>query len=88
MPQTLLVRFADGSSETVKFEGEERWRRFEWTRNSEAVSATLDPEGKHLLDINKLDDSQTLKADRRAQRRWSFDLAALAQTLYTLIATL
>ncbi|UTY55832.1 M1 family metallopeptidase [Massilia sp. erpn] len=88
VPQTLLVRFADGSSESVKFEGEERWRRFEWTRNSEAVSATLDPEGKHLLDINKLDDSQTLKADRRAQRRWSFDLAALAQTLYTLIATL
>ncbi|MBB3119550.1 M1 family metallopeptidase [Pseudoduganella violacea] len=88
VPQTLQVRFADGSSETVKFEGEERWRRFEWTRNSEAVSATLDPEGKHLLDINKLDDSQTLKADRRAQRRWSFDLAALAQTLYTLIATL
>lgn len=90
VPQTLLVRFADGSSDTVKWDQQngERWQRFVWQKPAKAVSAELDPERKHLLDTNKLDDSRTLKADSTASRRWTFDLAALAQALLTLIATI
>ena len=90
VPQTLLVRFADGSSETVKWDPQdgERWQRFVWQKPAKAVSAELDPERKHLLDVNKLDDSRTLKADGTAARRWTFDLAALAQAFLTLIATI
>ena len=90
VPQTLLVRFADGSSETVKWDPQkgERWERFVWQKPARAVSAELDPERKHLLDTNKLDDSRTVKADGAASRRWTFDLAALAQAILTMIATI
>jgi len=87
VPQTLVVKFADGSKETVQWNGEERWKRFEWIKPVKAVSAELDPERKHLLDTSKLDDSRTLKADSSATRRWTFDFAAIVQTLFALIAT-
>lgn len=90
VPQTLLVRFADGSSVTVKWDPQngERWQRYTWDKPVKGVSAELDPERKHLLDTNKFDDSRTLQADKSASRRWTFDLAALAQAILTLIATI
>ncbi|CAN7498311.1 M1 family metallopeptidase [Pseudoduganella sp. LjRoot289] len=90
VPQTLLVRFADGSTISVKWDPQngERWQRYTWDKPVQAVSAELDPERTHLLDTNKLDDSRTLKADKSAARRWTFDLAALAQAMLTLIATI
>jgi hypothetical protein len=88
VPQVLVVEFADGSKETVQWGGEQRWHSFEWTKPAKAVSARIDPEGKHLLDVNKLDDSRTLKADGSAARRWTFDIAAIVQSLTALIVTL
>jgi hypothetical protein len=87
VPQVLVVEFADGSKETVHWSGAQRWQSFEWRKPVKAVAARIDPDGKHLLDVNKLDDSRTLKADGSAARRWTFDFAAIVQTLIALIAT-
>jgi hypothetical protein len=87
VPQTLVVRFADGSSETVQWDGKESWRSWSWVRPSEAVSAQLDPRRAHYLDVNKLDDGRTLDPDRRASSRWSADFAAFVQLVLSLIAT-
>ena len=87
VPQVLVVEFADGSKESVNWSGAERWHTFEWTKPVKAVSARIDPEGKNLLDASKLDDSRTLKSDGSAARRWTFDFAAIVQSLIALIAT-
>ncbi|MGJ7917655.1 M1 family metallopeptidase [Massilia sp. LXY-6] len=87
VPQTVLVKFADGSAETVRWDGTESWRKFSWTRPARAVSAELDPQRLHYLDVSKLDDSRTLKPDARASRRWGMDVAAFIEYLLTLIAT-
>ncbi|MDL2355846.1 MAG: M1 family metallopeptidase [Pseudomonadota bacterium] len=86
VPQTVLVRFADGSAETASWDSAESWQQFRWTRPAKAVSAQLDPQRLHYLDVNKLDDSRTIEADARASRRWSADFAALVQMLLSLIA--
>ncbi|MCY7355845.1 MAG: M1 family metallopeptidase [Lysobacter sp.] len=88
VPQMLRVKFADGSSKTVRWSGERSWQRFSWITRSKAVSAQLDPDNRIYLDTNKLDDSRTLKSDRSAARRWGSDFAALAQTLFSLLAGL
>ena len=88
MPQTLLVKFADGSRETVRWNDSRRWARFSWLKASKAVSAELDPQRMNLLDNNKLDDSRSLRTDGSASRRWSSDAAALLQTLYSLLVNL
>jgi hypothetical protein len=90
VPQTLVVRFADGGTETAQWDPRhgEQWQRFVWTRPARGLSAELDPQRKHMLDINKLDDSRTATPDKAAARRWTLDFAALAQLALTLIASL
>jgi len=87
VPQTLVVRFADGSSETVAWHGAEKWRTFSWVKPAKAVSAELDPRRSHYLDVNKLDDSRTLTPDRSASKRWASDAMAFVQLLLSFIAT-
>ena len=87
VPQTLVVKFADGTSETVQWPGAEDWQTYHWTRPARAVSAELDPQRLHYLDVNKLDDTRTIDADPRASRRWSSDFGAVIQFLLSLIAT-
>jgi len=93
LPQTLQVKFADGSTKTVRWDdGNQgkgsRWARFAFTTRSKAVSAELDPERRMFLDSNKLDDSRTVESNSAASRRWSSDFAALLQSLYSLLVTL
>lgn len=88
VPQLLRVKFADGSSEDVRWNDDRRWARFDFTKPSKAVSATLDPEQKIYLDANKLNDSRTTKADGSASRRWSADAASLLQVFYALVGSL
>lgn len=87
VPQTLVVRFADGSSETVFWDANERWRTFTWVKPARAVSAQLDPRREHYLDANKLDDGRTREADRSASTRWASEFAAFVQLVFSLIAT-
>jgi hypothetical protein len=88
VPQTLVVKFADGSTETARWDADERWHKFTWTKPAKAVSAELDPQRLHYLDVNKLDDSRTLDPDARASRRWGLEFAAVIDYLLALIATL
>jgi hypothetical protein len=92
VPQTLLVKFADGSAEQLDFTLEpgmqERWRTFTWTKPVRAVSAELDPKRLHYADVSKLDDSRTLQRDPSASRRWSAAFGAVVNVLFSLIATL
>ena len=86
VPQVLVVRFADGSAETVRWDGADHWKRFTWVRPARVISAELDPQRLHYLDVNKLDDSRTIDPDSRASRRWGAELAALFQALVALLA--
>ncbi|RZA34412.1 MAG: M1 family peptidase [Lysobacteraceae bacterium] len=90
VPQTLVVRFADGSSETVAWKAaspDEKWRTFTFVKPARAVSAELDPRRSHYLDVNKLDDSRTIEPNRSASTRWASDVAAFYQLILSLIAT-
>ncbi|WP_181373043.1 M1 family metallopeptidase [Massilia glaciei] len=86
VPQTLVVKFADGSTETAHWNNDEKWQRLSWIKPARAVSAELDPQRLHYLDTSKLDDSRTLAADPAASRRWGFDFAAFVQIVLSLIA--
>ena len=88
VPQTVLVKFDDGSSETVGWNNDERWQSFSWTRPARAVSVQLDPQRKHYLDASKLDDTRTLTSDSSASRRWGGDGSAIVNILFSLIAAL
>ena len=87
VPQTLVVKFADGSVESVRWDANETWHKFSWTKPVKAVSAELDPQRTHYLDASKLDDSRTIEPDTSAKHRWGLDFSALIETLFSLIAS-
>ena len=60
VPQVLKVTFADGSSESVRFSGDQRWFRYGWVRPAKAVKAELDPAGLYTLDRSKADNLRAL----------------------------
>ncbi|MCC8362239.1 M1 family metallopeptidase [Lysobacter sp. A6] len=86
---TVLVRFEDGTSRTLRMSdtGDKRWARWRLVTRSKAVSVELDPERRVFLDRDKIDDSRTLEADGSASRRWSADLAALFQSFLALLVS-
>ena len=85
VPQTLRVKFADGSVETETWDQDERWHRFMWVKPTRAVSAEIDPDRKWYLDDNKLDDSKTMKEDSAPARRWTADLTAILEVIWSLL---
>ncbi len=60
-PVTLLVRFEDGSSQTLRWSGREGRQVFEFSGRSKVVSAQIDPEGLLLLDIDHNNNSLSLQ---------------------------
>jgi hypothetical protein len=57
-PETVVVHFADGTSETVEWNDTHRWQRYTWLKPSRATYAELDPGQTHLLDANRLNNSR------------------------------
>ncbi len=88
VPQTVIVKFKDGSTETVLWDDSENWARFSWVKPVKAVSAEIDPHNQHAMDVSKLDNGRVLKADRRGTRRVATDAGGVWQALLALVATL
>lgn len=89
-PQTLQVRFADGTTETRTWNGRDPWYDFAFTGEQRIVEAYLDPENHILLDIDKLNNRRVVgnEADRRVGRKYQLKTAVWLQQLFTLIAGL
>ena len=87
-PEVLRVTFEDGTHEDVAWNDDRRWARFEFVKPSKAVSAELDPEQHNFLDDDRLNNSLSSKHDGAASRRWTADVAAILQTLYSMLVTL
>ncbi len=87
-PQTLRIRFADGSQRDVPITTQDSWQRIEVVAASKAISAQLDPDGLLRMDANRLNNSRTLEPQPAAARRWFGDFNALLQSFLALLATI
>jgi Peptidase family M1 domain len=63
VPETVVVHFADGTSETAEWNDTRRWQRYTWVKPSRAVYAELDPAKTHLLDANRINNSRITDAE-------------------------
>ena len=87
VPQSLQVRFEDGSVVTERWDDDALWRRFTYLKPVRATSAQLDPERRVLLDQNKLNDGLLVDPDASASRSYGADFAALAQSALALLGS-
>ncbi len=91
VPQTLLLRFQDGSSQSQSWNAVDapgRWHRLQFFSSTQAISAELDPAQRYFLDQSLIDNTRTLKANAQASSRWSLELATALETLYAMAMNL
>lgn len=69
VPQTLVMRFADGSTETVRFSGAQDEFRFEWLKPVPAKTAQLDPQQHYPLDVSLGDNQRSLNPSTDARNQ-------------------
>jgi hypothetical protein len=88
VPQTLVLKFDGGATETLQWPEGERWHRFVFERPERIASAQLDPKRDVLLDLDKLDDGRTRERAPLASRRWTLELKAWVELLFALVEAL
>jgi len=88
VPQTLLVTYDDGSTETVHWPAGEKWHRWVFDGKTKVASAQLDPDRAVELDLNKLDDGRTRDSSKLASSRWTLEAGAWVQFLFALVGSL
>jgi hypothetical protein len=71
-PVDVLVTYEDGRQSRWVWNGRDRWTLFEVDGASRAVSVEVDPRRVLVLDVNRTNNSASLKpAGPRAARKWS-----------------
>jgi hypothetical protein len=89
VPKKVVVKFADGSTETMQWTSEQRWQRYEWFTPFKAICAEIDPDAAHFfLNAQVLAQSRTLDAHKEASRQYGSYLDTLVQTVLSLVAAL
>ena len=90
MPVDLQIRFANDSTQTIPWDGTDRWKDFTITSDERIVEAWLDPEFKVLLDINRLNNRKVIPAwaDNTFARRAQLRTATFFQKLFIVIGGL
>ncbi len=59
LPTEILIKFTDGNTENLAWNGKDKSKTFKFSKAIE--SAQIDPKNKILLDLNVINNSQTLK---------------------------
>jgi hypothetical protein len=76
LPVDVQVVFDDGSEARERWDGQARWRRFDYRGTHAVAHAVVDPEGKLPLDVNPLNDSRMRDPGTRGLvrlgLRWGF----------------
>ena len=87
-PQTLRVRFEDGSTEDLAWDGTALAETFTFDKPTPAVEAYLDPDNAVWLDVNRLNNRRALDASNLFARKQQFKVLVWTQQLFYLIGSL
>ncbi len=75
-PVEIEAVFDDGEVIREHWDGQELWQKYRYTRPAKLVSATVDPEGQVLLDVNFTNNSATVAQQKlginKVSERWMF----------------
>jgi hypothetical protein len=88
-PVDTQIRFDDGETVREKWDGRDRWIRYEYIKKAKIVSAEVDPDHKVPLDKDFFNNSQTAEPHKGATHKlesyWLFLTEGFAQFLALLV---
>jgi hypothetical protein len=75
-PVEIVATFAGGEKVREKWDGQELWKKFRYTKPSKLISATVDPENKIPFDLNYTNNSKAVEGSslgvNKLSVRWLF----------------
>jgi hypothetical protein len=71
IPVEILVVFDDGSEILENWDGEYRWKKFQYSGTQRIVRAIVDPEFKLVLDVDRTNNSMVQKPSKLAPLKWT-----------------
>jgi len=60
-PVEVEIKFDNGEKVRERWDGQDRWVRFEYQKRAKVVSAEIDPDHKIYLDRNNFNNSYTVE---------------------------
>ncbi len=85
-PVDVKIAFDDNQSVTEHWDGRDRWVRYVYDRESQIVSAEIDPEHQVWLDRDLFNNSYTSESDNRATKKLSNILGFASEWMVQLLA--
>jgi len=85
-PQEIQIVFENGEEIRETWDGQERWKRFEYFKPVKLKMARIDPENKIPLDINLMNNSRLLKPNKTPALKLSLGFTLYFQELLTLLS--
>jgi hypothetical protein len=70
IPVDVCIVFEDGSETREQWDGQYRWKRFKYEGALKVEKAIVDPDFKLVIDINRTNNSKTVKRNRLAPWKW------------------
>ena len=88
-PVEVLVTFSNGEELLEKWNGQERYKIFEYKKPARIIAAEVDPNNKLSLEINPLNNGYRIKSENTATYKygsfWLYMMQNILQFLTTLI---
>ncbi len=75
-PVTLEVKFDNGETVREKWDGKDRWKKFEWEKKAKIVSAEIDPDHLVMLDTNAFNNSYVFEQQRASSKIMAYWMVA------------
>jgi aminopeptidase N len=84
-PVEAEIKFDNGETDRVRWDGRDRWVRYVYTKKAKVVSVQIDPDYRVTMDRNYLNNSETDPMQHRAVAKlttyWTFFTQFLGQIL-------
>ena len=71
IPVEILVVFEDGSEIRESWDGDYRWKKFQYSNPNRIAKAVVDPEFKLVIDVDRTNNSMTRKPNKVAPYKWA-----------------
>lgn len=71
VPVDIRIEFSDGTTRSEHWDGQYRWKTFSYRGPVRITQATVDPDFIYALDIDRTNNSRTVKPNRLAAWKWT-----------------
>ncbi len=88
LPMEVWIHFDDGSLEKRQWDGVDRWAKFKFQKTAQADWVQIDPYQRHVLDVNRTNDSWESKYPIRLAALWGGEIAFWLQNLVLTLSAL